>query len=204
MNVQFLRRYGRLLGFVAAAGVGLCLLAKLPEVVARVVLGETADRQYDARLAAARQLEHLRANERREAALIASRARIVYVTKRRDATDAVAALPVATITETTVTIRDTAYSVAPQVATLVAEQQVVIGMQQTALQAADSALVKTVAAQEKADSLASASSAIATLATAQVEQHRPGFFGRVWGVVRVPLAFAGGVAVGVLAARAVP
>lgn len=204
MNAQFLRTHWRVIGLVVTACVAVFLLAQLPSTLYRVAMGEPEYREYDRQLAEARVREHALHHERDSLAVIARSARIVYVTKRREAVDAIAALPPATITADSITLPQGTFPIAFPVAAYIGQLQLAVAKSAAMIPAADTAITTTVAVQEKSDSLSSASSAVAEIAVAQVEQHRPGFLSRTWNAVKVPLAATGGFLLGVVVARAVP
>ena len=165
-------------------------------------MGAPADRAYDARVAAANRDQHNQHAREAVKNAVAKQARFVYVVTRRKATDAVAALPVATIVGRIITLRDTAYMVPPPIAEYVTELRNVVALQGVALQHADTAIRKTQDAQAIADTIATTSDSLAQEAIAHEKGNRPGFFGRAWGAIRFPVALVGGFALGVLAKKA--
>ena len=207
MNVQALAAWltpvrARLVVYGIAACLAVGLLAKLPAVVEGVFMGAPGDRAFDARVADARRRQHEQHHRADSVSTVATKARIVYVVAKRSASDAVAALPPATVHGSIITIRDSAYTVAPAVALYVTELQTVVALQGTALTKADTAIAKTRDAQALSDTIAATSDSLAGEAIAHERGNRPGFFGRAWGAVKVPIAFLSGVALAVLARRA--
>lgn len=196
----FIRLHWRVAVLAVASVV---LLGILAQSLAHLLDGKSYDDgAYDAKLAVARAREHTLHHERDSMSVAARVARVVYVAKRRDEKEAVAALPPATIVGDSLTLPTGVYVVQHPVAVYIGHLQAALGKADSALFAADTALLKTVAAQEKSDSLSSASSAVADLAVAEVEKRRPGFFARTWNAIRMPVFIGVGFAAGVLASKA--
>ena len=219
MNVPLWITPSRLKFALIIGGVWLALLA-LPTVVRMaesVLVGEAGDRTFDARLATATRVQHVRAESLKVHALAydsvsadAAQSRKAYVIAKRHATEAVAALPRVSIADSILTISDTAYRVPPRVVLYVTELQTAVALQGLAITAGDTAVVKTVAAEDGAkhvitDAMAVASGAdsIATMAIDHERSERPGFFSRAWSALQKPLYFGLGVATGILTARLV-
>ena len=211
MNVQALVAWftpvrARLVLYGVAAVLVMVLVVKLPSLVSGVFLGAPADRTFDAGVAAVIRRQHEQHRRADSVNVVAKASRFVYVVAKRKATDAVAALPVATVvnsaTSSTITIADTLYTIPAPVARYVTGLQAVVAVQGTALVAADSAIRATRDAQVLSDSIAATSDSLSQAVIAHEKGNRPGFFGRVWGAAKVPVAFLSGVALAVLARRA--
>ena len=222
MNVPLWITPGRIKFALIVGGVWLALLA-LPTVLgvaSSVFVGETEQqRAYDARMAEQQRRQHVKADSLKVHALAydsvsaeAGQARRRYVIAKRHATEAVAALPRVAITpaDSTITISDTAYTVPRRVVLYVTELQTTVALQGLAIMAGDTAVVKTVAAEDHAKdviadatALASGADSIATMAIEQERRSRPGFFSRAWSALQKPVYFGLGVVTGALAARLV-
>lgn len=169
---QYVRPHARLIALVVTGCLAVCAIRPTPpndsfeRYTAALIAAHTRDRdaQHDARVLA----EHEREAMRREGV----RLRIFYGRQRSVANVAVEALPKASITGDTVTVRGTAYVVPLAIAGLIADQQKVIAIQLVALAAADTAIATTRKEAEAADSVATHATKEADAATALADDEK--------------------------------
>lgn len=120
--------------------------------------------------------------------------RVVYVTKRRSALDAVAALPPAQLAGDTLHIPAGTFTVPHPVALYVAQLQATVATIKPLVTSSDTALLATDAVDAEAKQVD------ADQAT-EVKALRGSRFGNVWNRVKVPLAFVAGAYIGAKATR---
>lgn len=129
--------------------------------------------------------------------------KVVYVVARRKATDAVEALPPATIAGTEITLPQGTFPIALPVKEYIVALQQVVAVQDTALTTADSALAASEQARAASDSAAAARHAEDVAKLDAAESGQPGRLARAWNAVKAPVAFIGGAVVGVVVGRVV-
>lgn len=117
-------------------------------------------------------------------------ARIVYVTKRRSALDAVAHLPPAQLHGDSLTLPDGTFVVPHPVAEYVAGLREVVRRDSLTILAADSALAATVREVVASERVTAAADTVAEAEKARADI-RPGFLSRAWDAVRVPVIAVG-------------
>lgn len=134
--------------------------------------------------------------ERDSARATARRAKVVYVSERRHAADAVALVPHFTTSGDTITLAEGPMVVPHPVAVLVTRQRTAIDSLTVALASADTALAADSIAQAKSDRAADAQHAEDVARLKECEATQPGRAARFWNAVKAPVMFVGGVAVG--------
>ena len=196
------------IGCYALAGCALGVgIVQFPALVTGVFMGAPEDRVFDHALARARVAQHAHAQALDAMSHEATKARIVYVGQRRSFTDAVAGLPPAFISTSAtsdsamVQIRAETFIVARPVAEYVGQLRDALDKAPLAVTAADSALSKTVAEAAQARTNLAESDSLTAAVVEHEKGARPGFFGRAWSAIRMPVYVGAGFVGGVVVAR---
>lgn len=129
-------------------------------------------------------------HERDSLRVVKARLDTVYVVQRRAAKDAVAALPVVGLSGDTLTLGLASYVIPAPVAAYVGQLQRVVAVQESALTAADSALLAHAHVLAVTDSVAVEQRAADSTRIAQLESRQPGALSRAWNVAKLPVGVA--------------